>query len=264
MKAHGPGGSRRVTINGAPPGGELGRSGGRQRSCRVRTRVEPADRPSAHRQYTSRYARRVTDRAPVVRARPAGRRLAHVWVGSLRAPESSARTVAAVPDVLRALGPVEDLPANECVVPPRGRGRAPRPERDTSNAAGAPAARAAFRQASASGIAVGPSKSAASQQQQRSPSSSGYKPSSSCCGPMPSSGSTSWRRRRLRVRRWVGTWPRLSRESFDGVSNLTSATPQGAADATGALCQGDPAAADRGFLRTVCGQLANTSRKDLA
>ena len=63
---------------------------------------------------------------------------------------------------------------------------------------------------------------------------------------------------------WVGTWPRLSRESSDGVSNVTSATPQGAADATGALCQGDPAAADRGFLRTVCGQLANSSWKDLA
>jgi len=121
-----------------------------------------------------------------------------VWVGCLRAHESSARTVAAVTDVLRALGAVEDLHSNEYVVPPRA----------------------------ADGRTV-----------------------------------LLWAGH---DRRWVGTWPRLSGESFDGVSNVTSATPQGPADATGALRQGDPAAADRGFLRTVCGQLADTSREDLA
>src|SRR4051812_48696740 len=51
---------------------ELGRLGGRQRWCRVRTRVEPADRPGAYRQYTFRYAQRLTDRAPVGWVAPAG------------------------------------------------------------------------------------------------------------------------------------------------------------------------------------------------
>ncbi len=55
---------------------------------------------------------------------------------------------------------------------------APTPDRDTSRPAGAPTARAAFKYASASNIAAGPSKSAASHQH-RSPSSNGYSPKSS-------------------------------------------------------------------------------------